>query len=88
MDFPDDFPQKDKKRAYRKAKFKNVKDHAKRVALYVWELPEDIIDQFVCKNANNLKNCNCWMCKNPRKVLKGKEKLTMQEKRLAAAKEE
>lgn len=34
---------------------------------------------FANKNADNLKNCSCWMCGNPRKYFKEE---TLQEKRL------
>jgi len=27
------------------------------------------------------KLCGCWMCRNPRRVFKGKEKITIQERR-------
>ena len=32
--------------------------------------------------ANHLKPCSCWMCGNPRRFFKGKDKLTLQERRV------
>jgi hypothetical protein len=38
---------------------------------------------FVCKNIDNLKNCDCRACTNPRKFYSGKkiDELTIQERR-------
>lgn len=35
--------------------------------------------------ANHLAVCSCWMCGNPRRHIKGAERLTLQERRLAPA---
>lgn len=82
MDYPSDFPIKDKKRAYRKARYKAAKTHARSVAKYVMNLKQDYLDYFVCRSANNLKRCSCWMCRNPRHSNDGKDSLTIQEKRV------
>lgn len=80
-DYPTDFPTKDKKRGERKAKFQTVKKHAEDIMKNIWKMPQDLIEKYACQNANNLKACNCWMCRNPRRVFKGKDARTIQEKR-------
>jgi hypothetical protein len=42
------------------------------------------IEEYACRAADNLAKCSCEMCRNPRRSVyssKGKERLTMQEKR-------
>lgn len=34
------------------------------------------------KAGDHLKTCSCWMCGNPRRHAKGKERLRVQERRL------
>lgn len=78
-DFPEDFPQKNKKRGQRKAKFQNVKHKAAKLA-EILNIPEEYKPKWIVRHAESL-NCNCWMCKNPRRIFKGNEKLTIQEKK-------
>lgn len=42
---------------------------------------EDAIDKWTKRNSDNLQCCSCSMCGNPRKHIKGKERLTIQERR-------
>ena len=44
---------------------------------------EKFADNHAKHNADNLASCSCSMCGNPRRHAKGKDKLTIQEKRNA-----
>jgi hypothetical protein len=79
-DFPDDFPKKNKKRGDRKAKQNHLKNKMKNLARMVFSIPEENIQQWSNRHFESL-NCNCWMCKNPRRVFKGDDTLTMQERK-------
>lgn len=78
----DDFPVKNKKKAKRRAarSTKQIRKGKEIQAAHraSWEMRE-----FAMKHVDNLKSCCCWMCQNPRKVFKGKNKarLTMQERK-------
>jgi hypothetical protein len=78
----DDFPVKNRKRAKRRFLKQKMKQKAKHVAKYVFgwmgRRNEEDIEWFACRAADNLKNCSCSMCRNPRR---NKEK-TIQEKRI------
>lgn len=78
-DYPEDFPSKNQKRGERKAKFSKCKHKAAKLA-ELFNIPEEFKPDWIVRHAESL-NCNCWMCKNPRRVFKGKAKLTIQERR-------
>lgn len=80
MDYPRDFPTKNKKRGERRAKFQTI---CKRVKNYVVVgLNENLLELRAKLFANNRKKCSCWMCRNPRHVFHGVEStLTIQERR-------
>ena len=40
---------------------------------------KDLTDKHLGMLVNTTKPCSCWMCRNPRRALKGKDKVTMQE---------
>lgn len=61
-------------RAIRRHQHQRMKAKAKRV------YPGD---PNATRHADNLALCSCWMCRNPRHTWKGKDKLTLQERRLS-----
>lgn len=63
------------KRAIRRAHKIRMIEHAKRIYKYIFNNKDE---EQAKKNADHLASCNCWMCKNPRKVFNDP---TMQEKR-------
>jgi len=79
-DFPDDFPRKNKRRAFRLFCKNKMKARAKYIGDKVYHLPKKAVDFFV-KHADDLKFCDCWMCKNPRKTHHGQSKYTIQERK-------
>lgn len=82
-DFPDDFPQKDKKRGERKAKFHALKEQAVKDAKQIFHISDEFVVPWAHHVVNSSVGCGCWMCQNPRKAFDGKksEQLTIQEKR-------
>ena len=82
-DFPEDFPQKDKKRGERKAKFHALKEQAVKDAKQIFHISDEFIVPFAQHVVNSGVGCGCWQCQNPRKAFDGKksDQLTMQEKR-------
>lgn len=75
-DYPENFPEKNKKRGNRKAKFSYLKENFKKKAKQIFKIPESFIDLWSVKHTESL-NCNCFLCRNPRKSFKGKNKLTL-----------
>ena len=72
-------------RAERRANNKRVKHNfLKGLLSWGWGFDDEWCDQWSARNYNNRKPCSCWMCGNPRKVFKGKEKITMQERKFIA----
>lgn len=65
--------------------------HAHRVknkflkAMKGWGMSPDWTYWYCTRNYNNRKACSCWMCTNPRKIFKGKERITMQERKIAGS---
>lgn len=82
LDFPTDFPSKNKKRGERKAKFKILKEQAFKKAKEIFHISDEFTMTWAQRHVESL-NCNCWMCKNPRKAFDGKNNaaLTIQEKK-------
>ncbi len=75
---------KDKQRAARRAQQKRIIDKAKRKYKEWWRLQDLSKEEnhvASSKLANNMKNCSCWMCGNPRKFSQGRAELTQQELR-------
>lgn len=62
---------KDGKRGRRREHKARMKRHARRIYP---DWPGAV------ENADNLKVCSCWMCGNPRRWLKGSDRLTLQER--------
>lgn len=54
----------------------------KMLSIPGWETEEQILMR-ARKNRDHLATCSCQMCRNPRtsKITKGKDKLTLQERR-------
>jgi hypothetical protein len=75
----EDFPTKNKKKAERRDK---KRSKLKRVLTEINPKTEHYI-QWICQNVDNLKACDCVLCRNPRKSFRGKRKieLTIQERK-------
>lgn len=86
MDYPRDFPTKNKKRGERRAKFQNI---CKKVKDYFvvslgdkHSLDTDTLNYRTKVFATTPKRCGCWMCRNPRHVFHGAQStLTIQERK-------
>lgn len=85
LDYPENFPQKDKKRGLRR--YQKLRKRAK----FLKKLRETFapnrgwqnwINEVAYKQSEHPTACSCWMCGNPRKWFNGKksEELTKQEK--------
>lgn len=62
-------------RAQRRHDQVRIKKRAKRIVSQSWHsVPRD---EWINKNANNLKNCQCAPCCNPRRVFKSKNKASL-----------
>lgn len=76
---------KDNKRAIRRAQQQRINERAKRKTKEWWDqwntYTNDDLHEATCRLANNMKNCSCWMCGNPRKFYQGRAELTQQELR-------
>lgn len=46
-----------------------------------WGLNPTEVEKTARKLRDTPKRCSCWICRNPRRGVKGKEKLTIQERR-------
>jgi hypothetical protein len=57
------------------------KHHSGRVANNRKALAKRLYGQFHPLNKETFTSCSCWMCGNPRKFMKGREKITMQERK-------
>jgi hypothetical protein len=75
MDYPNDFPTKNKKRGLRRAKFKTI---CKKVSNYFVvslgnkdQIDPDLLHYRTKIFATTPKRCGCWMCRNPRHVFHG-----------------
>lgn len=66
-----------KKRALRRHHKERMKNRAKFIWHEVWGYLDE--NREFIRNSDNLKMCSCWMCGNPRRYLKGKDKFTRQE---------
>ena len=63
MDYPTDFEQKNRKRSHRRSSVLRMKDKAYKLAKYLgWN------KMWALKNAEHLKSCSCWMCRNQRDI--------------------
>lgn len=82
-DYPSDFPKKSKNRSFRRRKIKYLKNKAKNFFKRTsWSnRDDDEAAEFWANRHFESMNCNCWMCRNPRRVFKGKDKLTIQERK-------
>ena len=85
MDYPNDFPTKNKKRGERRFKFFNICHRLEDRILNVhrggnW-LTKDELHILSKKLAITPSPCNCWRCRNPRRVFKGFDALPIQEKK-------
>lgn len=81
-DFPEDFPSKSKKRSLRRSKIYYIRKKAKKFAKNILRIPEAAADNYAQQHKDNCSiGCDCWMCRNPRKVNDGKtaSSLTFQE---------
>lgn len=70
-------------RAERRHHHKRMLDKVKNFVMYKfggWSEEEKARHQK--KTAENRKPCSCWMCGNPRKLSKGVDKLTIQERKM------
>jgi hypothetical protein len=72
----DDFPTKNRRRAWRRAMKKKVKNKMRKIAKYVWKHSEEECQRDMWF-ADTRKKCDCWMCKNRRDL----EGATISEKR-------
>ena len=57
------------KKAVRRDHERRARDHARDVLRRsgsLGDLPEDELEQFVCRRANNLASCSCPDCRRPR----------------------
>ena len=69
------------KRAERRQKKRNMIEHAKEVLRRAWGISDSKLPLLAVKHADNLKSCSCYMCGNPRKYSKGKEKHKVNERK-------
>lgn len=69
-DFPDDFPKKSDKRSRRRSKITYIKKKAKRIAKNIFRITDKVwLQNYIVRHKDNTSiGCNCWMCKNPRKL--------------------
>lgn len=82
MDYPNDFPQKDKKRGRRiYQKLRNKLRAVKQLKETSGNYGIEQTLQWARENADHLAACSCDMCGNQRRFAKGKEKLTVQERK-------
>lgn len=72
-----DFPTKNRRRAYRRYMKLKMRQRARKIGKYVWGHSDEETLKRDEHLADNLKNCSCWMCKNARKL----EGPTISEKR-------
>lgn len=76
---------KDDKRGVRRSHTERMKQRAYRKykdwTWYAETWTDREIKQLACRKANNMKDCSCWMCGNPRKFFQGKAELTIQEQK-------
>ena len=74
---------KDNQRSVRRAHNQRVKQRAYRKykdwSWYAESYSDQEIHLIACRMADNMKNCSCWMCGNPRKFCDGKARYTPQE---------
>lgn len=72
----DDFPTKNRRRAWRRHMKMKMRQKARKIGKYVWGHSEDQCrkDEYL---ADNLKKCSCQLCCNLRKI----EGMTLDEKR-------
>lgn len=74
-------------RALRRFHRKRMYDHARFIIETFWfawitkqeQMPKQEIHKIVSRHRDNMKMCSCWMCCNPRRSGRGKNKLTFQE---------
>ena len=73
------------KRAIRRHHSDRMKAKARRIYRINNYLLDHLLDKTfedaAAKRADYLKSCSCWMCGNPRRYYKSKEKFTIQELR-------
>jgi hypothetical protein len=75
---------KDNKRADRRAHNQRIKNRSFQMlsqSHHSWMCEDDEIEMMANLRANNMQNCSCWMCGNPRKFCVGVAELTIQERK-------
>lgn len=72
-----DFPTKNRRRAYRRYMKLRMKQRARNIGKFSWGHSDEELLKRDEHLADNLKNCSCWMCQNARKI----EGPTVSEKR-------
>lgn len=72
----------ERSRAWRRAQKERIFRKAKAVAKsWGWWESDERAEHFARRNCDNLQNCSCTACGNQRKHGKGREKLTIQERK-------
>jgi hypothetical protein len=67
------------KRAKRRRLRDNLKDRYKRLALHSWN--RKVTDEEAARRADHPDDCPHELCRNPRRVRKGKDRLTVRERK-------
>ena len=70
------------KRVLRRHHRERLKNKRKKYWGYETDFnPEKMDERTLGMIARTATPCSCWQCKNPRRVFKGKDKLTIQERK-------